>query len=178
VIFPGYINQVKHIVELAEKLKIYIKVQPVNQHFYFADAPDQPSEIEFDKIDSRELSELIKYLIKARHVLNSRFYLKNIINYFTRNSYCSLTRPRCLLPYYFLEANPHRIVSPCMFATGWEQGINLEEYIKQNDGFVALQKKLKNCRKCDKSMYICYWETMLNLPITNFIKYNIFQTRT
>lgn len=175
VILPGYANQARYVVELAGKLKIYVKVQPVNQHFYFSDVSDMPGEIEFDKQDPRELSELIGYLLKTGYVLNSSFYLRNIIHYFARDSHCSLIRPRCYLPYYFLEVNPHRIVSPCMFGTGWGGGLTIEEYVKKDNRFTSLQKKLESCRRCDRSMYVCYWETMANIPLTNFIKYNFLK---
>jgi hypothetical protein len=85
-----------------------------------------------------------------------------------------LVHPLCRLPYYFLEANPYRVVSPCMFGTGWEEGVSIEEYATLSDKFVELQKKLETCRKCDESMYICYWEALINLPLKNFIKYNLF----
>jgi MoaA/NifB/PqqE/SkfB family radical SAM enzyme len=174
VIFPGHLNQVRYVVELAKKLKIYAKVQPVNPHFYFSGMQDLPPEIEFEKVDRKEILDLTKYLLKNKCVLNSKFYLKNIPNYFAQNFYCPLVHPLCRLPYYFLEANPYRVVSPCMFGTGWEEGVSIEEYATLSDKFVELQKKLETCRKCDESMYICYWEALINLPLKNFIKYNLF----
>ena len=84
VIFPGYLNQLKKTVELAKELNINIKVMPVIRHFYFSKEEGLLPEMKFDNIDTQELSELIKYLRNCKHVLNSKFYLKSIINYFLR----------------------------------------------------------------------------------------------
>jgi MoaA/NifB/PqqE/SkfB family radical SAM enzyme len=175
VIFPGHLDQVRYVVELAKKLNIYAKVQTVNPHFNFPGEGSAPPRIEFEKADRKELYGLVRYLLKSRHVLNSRFYLKRIPGYFSGDCVCPLIRPKCRLSYYFLEVNCKRIVSPCMFGTGWEEGVSIDEYAGMPQKFRALQKRLEGCRKCDESMYICYWEPLINIPVTNFIKYNFFK---
>jgi MoaA/NifB/PqqE/SkfB family radical SAM enzyme len=174
VLFPGRLEQARHVIELAGKMGIYAKVQPVNRHFSFADAPHSPREIEFDMGDPEELREFVDYLSCTGHVLNSGYYLSHMLDYFSGKAVCPLIRPRCRVPHYFLEANPHGIISPCMYGTGWEKGIQLNAYDERNPDLISMKKELEHCRLCDETMYICYWEALINMPVFNYIKHTIF----
>ena len=134
-----------------------------------------PSPPDFSNVDHREIEAFIDLCRKEKHVINSRFFLKKIPDYFKKNLTMPAIRPRCLLPYIYLECNPYGNISPCMVATGWETGISIEDYADQTmkKEFRKLQQSLESCRKCDTSMYICCWEPMINFPVSHFLRYGL-----
>jgi MoaA/NifB/PqqE/SkfB family radical SAM enzyme len=175
VIFPSHPHQTRIAVDMAKELKVYAKVQPVIRDFYFSNFKNLPQEMDFSRMDTEGLETLIKYLMGCTHVLNSRYYLQNIVDYFKGKSQCSLVRPLCVLPYFFLEVSPEGIVSPCMLGTGLEGGVSAKEYDSENEKVARLQKDLETCRKCDDAMYICHWEPLVTLPISHFIRYTLLR---
>jgi hypothetical protein len=67
-------------------------------------------------------------------------------------------------------------VSPCMYATGWEGiadiGADLSGKLDSED-YRACQQRLKKCRLCDESMYMCYWEPMIQFPLAHAMMYGM-----
>lgn len=175
VLFPEAVGQARAAVRRARDLGVPIKIQPVNRHYEFAGAAGQPEELDFRQVDEEELRSFIEECVRDRRVVNSRYYLKKIPDYFAGRLECGPIRPRCRLPYFFLEANPHGFVSPCMFATGWESGVSIAELAAPEGRrrWRRLQDGLARCRLCEETMYICYWETMIQFPATNFFRYGV-----
>jgi MoaA/NifB/PqqE/SkfB family radical SAM enzyme len=175
VLFPGAVAQARAAVALARARGVLIKIQPVNRHFDFPGAASAPEEIDFNRTDDREVEEFIGECLAAPHVVNSRYYLKRIPDYFRGRLSCPPIHPRCRLPFFFLEANAHGFVSPCMIATGWESELDIEEFGRPEGRrrYHRLQDSLTSCRRCEQSMYICYWEPMIHFPLMHFLKYRV-----
>jgi MoaA/NifB/PqqE/SkfB family radical SAM enzyme len=176
VIYPDRLEETKNAARIAAKLGVYHKAQPVNKHFSFEKSAKRPPDPDFRNIDRNELADLIEYLIKCPHVLNSRYFLRQIPRYFTGPLACGPTRPSCILPYFFLEVSAYGKVSPCMYATGWEGiadiGADLSGKLDSED-YRACQQRLKKCRLCDESMYMCYWEPMIQFPLAHAMMYGM-----
>lgn len=175
VLFPGAPEQAQAAVRRAADLDVLIKVQPVNKHFDFADAESLPADPVFSGVDYDGLNALIGEWVRDKRVVNSRYYLKKIPDYFRGELKLPLIRPKCKLPYMYLECNSYGNISPCMIATGWESGFAIEDLddSSRSERYFALQRSLESCRRCDRSMYICYWEPMIHFPITHLLKYGL-----
>ncbi len=175
VLFPGAVEQARAAVRMARELSVAIKIQPVNRHYEFPGADDRPEGPDFSRGDEGELAAFIDECVRDRRVVNSRYYLKKIPDYFADRLECGPIHPRCRLPLFFLEANPHGFVSPCMFATGWESGVTIADLAtpKGRRRWRRLQDRLSRCRLCEESMYICYWEPMIQFPAAHFLRYGV-----
>ncbi|RKX99266.1 MAG: hypothetical protein DRP55_07535 [Spirochaetes bacterium] len=181
VLFPAYPEQVYNVLKIAEKYKVYMKVQAVNTHFSFkqmARGREKKTLTGRRKVEKDKIKNLIKTLKRSKFIVNSSYYLDNIINYFSGELRFKPSYPECILPYFFIELNGNGILSPCMYGTGWENGVNwrkttMKEAINSKE-FHQIQKRLKSCRKCDNTMYICYWEPLSTFPFKNFLKYTLF----
>lgn len=180
VIFPDKLDQIRKAVEITKKLNIQHKVQPVNKHFLFDNNIAAPYKINFNGTDISIFSQLIDDLKRNPRIINSNAYLAMIPYYFTNVLYCPMIKKRCLIPRFYLELSPYGRLSPCMIATGWKGLVDIDTYVKQKSkGSVYAEgmKRLESCRKCEETMYICYWEPMINFPLWNFVKYSLVNNR-
>jgi sulfatase maturation enzyme AslB (radical SAM superfamily) len=176
VMYPDALGQTRKAVEISKRLGVFHKVQPVNRHFNFLNSLGQPPDLDFSNVNEKELEDLIDYLIKSPHVLNSSYFLKQIPLYFSNNLICKPSRPKCRLPYFFLEVSAYGKVSPCMYGTGWDGVLAIDSDLKKNFSskkYKMQQKKLEQCRLCDRSMYMCYWESLIQFPLIHSIVYGL-----
>lgn len=176
VIYPEALEEAKKAVEISKKLKVFHKLQPVNKHFDFKNSYDHPPELNFSRINQQEINSLVEYLMKSQHVINSHHFLKEIPHYFRNELFCRPIRPTCLLPYFFLEVSAYGKFSPCMYATGWEGVFDIDLDMSDRIScrkYQLCQEKLKHCRLCDKSMYMCYWEPLIQFPVMHALKYGL-----
>lgn len=172
VLFPGAVDQARIAVVTARRLGMLIKIQPVNRHYEFPGAAGVPDRLDFSRNDKRELRAFVDECVRDRRVVNSRYYLRKIPEYFAGRLECPPIHPRCRLPYFFLEANPHGAVSPCMFATGWESPVTIDDLATEpgRRRWHNLQDRLTACRLCEQTMFICYWEPLIQFPLDSFLK--------
>jgi hypothetical protein len=66
------------------------------------------------------------------------------------------------------------MASPCLMATGWQGSVPISGAMKKELAGRSCQDKkesLRSCRKCDRAMYICYWEPMTVFPAVNACTY-------
>lgn len=176
VIYPDALDEVRKAVEISKRYGIFHKLQPVNKHFDFEISLGNCPGYDFSRIDASELAGLVDHLISSQHVLNSRYFLRQIPKYFTNELVCDPIRPKCTLPYFYLEVSAYGKVSPCMYATGWNGilGIDPELRDKLNgEEFSKCRTRLEQCRLCDKAMFMCYWESMIQFPLMHSIIYGI-----
>jgi len=175
VLFPDAVEEARAAISLAKYLGVFIKIQPVNPHFQFEMADDLPLDPDFSKVDSVGLQSLVVECLREKHVLNSKFYLNRIPAFFKGELTMPIIYPKCKLPYIYLECNSYGNVSPCMVATGWESHLRIEDFsdpLKMGE-YRSLQKRLEQCRKCEKTMFICCWEPMIHFPISHLLKYGL-----
>ncbi len=175
VLFPSAVEEARRAVATARRLEVKIKIQPVNRHFQFPAAGSLPKEVDFSRADHQVLAGFIEECVRERRVVNSRFFLRHIPSYFTGRLDMPAIVPKCLLPYIYLECDPHGRISPCMVATGWESGVTIEDLADpaKIHQYRELQRRLESCRQCNRSMYICCWEPMINFPLSHFLKYGL-----
>jgi len=175
VLFPDAVEEARAAISMAKSLGVFIKIQPVNPHFQFEMADNLPPEPDFLKVDSAELESLVDECIQEKHVLNSKFYLNRIPSFFKGELTMPIIYPKCKLPYIYLECNSYGNVSPCMVATGWESDLTIEDISDplKMEKYRSLQKRLEQCRKCEKTMFICCWEPMIHFPISHLLKYGL-----
>lgn len=177
VIFPDNVDQAREAVRLTGELKVLHKLQPVNRHFLFEESAAGQYRINFKDAALPEIRKFVRELKADERVVNSGLYLDKIPDYFGQKLSCPMIKPRCLLPHFFIEANAYGKVSPCMIATGWDKGRPVGPGLREtlaSPGYEAEKKALEPCRKCDSTMYICYWEPMAAFPISHFLKYSLF----
>jgi MoaA/NifB/PqqE/SkfB family radical SAM enzyme len=176
VIFPDRLDQASRAVEITGNMGVRHKVQPVNRHFLFKDSKADNYKLDFNNVDMSAVLELVNTLKRNPRIVNSRLYLNNIPEYFSRRLKCPMIKKGCKAPNFFIEVSSYGRVSPCMIATGWNGTLNIDNDLKKNLGqssYLKEKKRLESCRKCDDTMYICYWEPMTNFPLFNFIKYGL-----
>lgn len=177
VIYPEALEETRKAVEISKKFKIFHKVQPVNKHFDFRDSLGKPPALNFSDVNQGEVENLIEYLIKSPHVINSHYFLKEIPSYFKNKLICRPIRPRCPLPYFFLEVSAYGKFSPCMYATGWQGVFAIDSDLRKkllSRKYKECKKELEKCRLCDKCMFMCYWEPLIQFPFMHTIKYGLF----
>jgi MoaA/NifB/PqqE/SkfB family radical SAM enzyme len=176
VIFPDKVDQVRKAVELTKQLKVKHKVQPVNNHFKFDKAISVPKPLDFRDADHDAIRGLINYLLQEAHVVNSKAFLKMIPHYFDGSLRCPMIEKKCFIPHFYLEVSAHGNASPCMLATEWGGtipiGMNFREALN-SDQYLSEKRRLEACKKCHKSMYICYWEPMISFPLKNLIQFGL-----
>ncbi len=178
VLFPEALEQVEWALRLTRHLGVKHKLQPVNKHFQIAGMGHRPDHINFGAADRLKVQEFIRRLTRESHLINSPTFLRMIPDYFDNSLKCPMIRPRCLVPHFFVEANAYGRLSPCMFATGWQGTLDIGNDLgkKVNSEEFSRQKmRLEACRECDRTMYICYWEPMINFPLGNYLKYGLLK---
>jgi len=176
VIYPEALQETKRAVEISRKMGVLHKVQPVNKHFHFENSSSSPKELSFAGVGRKEVRDLVRYLLDAPNVANSRYFLKNISAYFGGGLICKPAYPKCFLPYFFLEVSAHGNVSPCMYGTGWDGVLHIGPDLAaglRSEKFMECQKRLEGCRLCDKSMYACYWEPLIQFPLAHSVIYGL-----
>jgi len=175
VLFPTALGQARFAVKKAAELGVLIKLQPVSLHFRFECALNLPEEPDFAAVDYGDLNDFLKSCSRSGHVINSRFFLRHIPDYFQKRLRMPIIRPSCRLPYIYLECNSYGNVSPCMVSTGWESGVSIEDLFTSlgRQRYRELQRSLERCRKCDETMFICCWEPMIHFPLSHFIRYGL-----
>lgn len=176
VLFPEAPQQVLKAAAIARELGVKCKVQPVNVHFDFEERISDPFPVRFEGSDAAAIADTVRTLRKLRHVVNSAVFLKSIPSYFSQRLSCSMTTRGCVLPHYFLEVSAYGMASPCLMATGWQGGIPLSGNLKEELSgrpYQDTKESLRSCRKCDRAMYICYWEPMTVFPAVNACRYGL-----
>lgn len=174
VIYPDAPGEARKAAEISKRLGIFHKFQPVNKHFDFEASLGRPPDIDLSGNNAREVDDLIEYLISSPHVLNSRYFLKQIPKYFAGKLVCGPIRPRCVLPYFYLEVSAYGNVSPCMYATGWNGILGIDSGLRDNlngKEYSKCLRDLERCRLCDRAMFMCYWEPLIQFPLMHSIVY-------
>jgi MoaA/NifB/PqqE/SkfB family radical SAM enzyme len=178
VIFPNQPEQAARAVALTEKLGVAHKVQPVSKHYSFEASPAGSYKIDFNATDETLLKALVRSLSKNPRIVNSRFYLNKIPDYFKQRLQNPLIREGCLSPHVFLEVSSYGRASPCLYFSSWKGPLEINADLKRNMAspeYHNEKKKMERCRLCNETMYICYWEPMVTFPLSHFIKYTLFR---
>ena len=170
------INELDGVVKLAEDLGVKQQFQPINEHPLFDRQLSKASMKKLDEGEIKKIENFIKKILKKTHVVNSKYFLAHIPDYFKGNLNKGLFNEKCKLQYYFCEIRENNELYPCLMAFNWKNGFQLNNNLKgtfYSKEYKRKQKELKDCRLCQKSMYVCYLEPRVAFPIVNYIKYDL-----
>lgn len=179
VIFPDRLQEIEKALEITGQLNVAHKVQPVNRHFTFEEISAQPAELAFEDIDRVALEKLVNALAENPRIANSRYFLRRIPDYFGKRLTLPVIKKGCLIPQFYLEVSSYGRVSPCMTSSGWNGSLALDSNLRKNlagEEYAGAKQKMAACRMCNESMYVCYWEPMIQFPLPHLIKYGLEDT--
>lgn len=174
IISPYNIDKLYDVVKLVKRLGVNQKFQPLNIHPTFKNQDSISKNYPINNTDIQKIKEFIKFIQKQKFVINSKYFLKNIPNYFKKQLKYGVFNSQCNLPYYYCEFNEKCEVFPCLTAMNWENGFEINENFKKtfnSKNYKNKQNQLKKCKLCQNNMYICYLEPRITFPLSNFIKY-------
>jgi len=171
VFFPQDPFQCLHVLELARRYGVFMKVQPVNQHPVFNKANyalTTPVDISPVKV-----KHALDKLRGEKLVINSDVFLKNIYNFYFDQDKLIFSKSPCYFGYHHIEILEDGRISPCLEGTDWQGGFDFQENLHSliaSDEYTKLCEKLKLCQRCKRAYYICYYEPRIVFPINNFFK--------
>ncbi len=172
IIAPWNIKQLPLFIDFIESLDVQHNFQAIGHIFEKVDNPAYAG----PDFDENDLTLLMKKIHSKKNVVNSKYYLSKIPDYFLkRKDFVSINEKRCLLPNYFIEIKPDKSLYICgiVFDTGkaFDLEKGLSNVLKSKE-FKDEQKKLEACKLCEKAMYVCYLEPRVSFPFDKFIKYH------
>lgn len=163
------------LMDVFERMGVYSKLQPINRHPNIEGSQSSSQYGEFAKPDMEQLRRILCSLVAMKRVANSNYYLSKIPDFFAGRP---LLEPRfkCLVPYFHLELLWDSKAYPCLTGMTWKDGFSYEEGLEKlvkSDTYIALQKRLEMCKKCDYNLQICYWEPRVLFPLGSWFRYSL-----
>ena len=162
-------------IQLAKRLQVKIKVQPINDHPDFG-MPDcmEKSSKRFLQADEKErLLDAIDLMQKSPYVINSKAFLENYKTFLFCPEELIFSKDDCIFGYHHIEVFANQIF-PCLEGLNWREGFDIPkasiEEILSSQSYRDKLKQLRKCSYCRKNYYICYYEPRLNFPIWNLVK--------
>jgi len=177
VITPFNFIEIYALVEVCQKLNVKQKFQPLNNTFLFGELNGEKYQgyLEKKRATYKQAEELVTFLLKQKHVINSRFFLRQIPEYFQKGSVEGSFGNTCLNPHFTVEIKEDGTVFPCLLGMDWKGGFPINGGLKQlirSQEYARKQKELESCQKCKSNMQVCYWESRAVFPMNNFLKYS------
>ncbi len=176
IISPSNIDELPEFTNFIEKLRVGQQFQPIQKHPTFK---NQKTKAEFTDFDNEFISKsqkLVKKLLEKKNVVNSKYYLTNIPNYFKGNLNKGIFKQKCINPSFFIEFKEDNKLYPCLNYFNWQDGFPADNGIKKifkSKDYKNKLKEIKNCKLCQKDMFVCYIEPRIVMPITNYLVYNL-----
>lgn len=159
----------------AERLRVKIKFQPLNNHPCLSGCKEPYLGNEaLTKNEIKELFNVIDIIKKSNLLANTPFFLENYKTYIQNNRRGILQNQKCIFGYHHIEIFNNQIF-PCLEGLDWDKGFfyerteSLKELLSSN-AYRRILLTLKKCNKCSKCYYVCYFEPRLNFPIWNFVR--------
>ena len=160
-------------IKIAEKLKVKIKIQPLNEHPYL----NKKNYVSMEKTSIN--SDYIQYVLgllesfqKSPTVVNSYAFIENYKHFLNNPNKVRLANSNCLFGYHHVEIFNNKVF-PCLEGLNWTDGFDLNGHnildILKTDQYKEKLNLLKKCTGCKKNYYVCYYEPRLNFPITNLL---------
>jgi len=172
IIAPWNIKQLPPFIDFIESLNVRQNFQAIGSIFQKVESTAYSGV----GIDERDLALLMNKVRSKKNIVNSKYYLSKIPEYFLgRKDFISINEKRCLLPKYFIEIKPDKKLYICgiVFDEGkpFELEMGLSNILKSKE-FKEEQKNLENCKLCEKAMYVCYLEPRISFPFEKLLKYH------
>lgn len=172
VIAPWNVEELMELAGFVGRLGVLQKFQPLNEHPSF-EGQARPYSVS-KRIDYRRLEEVVAWLMRQKHVANSRYFLSHVPSYFRGISSGALFRDECALPGFFCEFREDGRMYPCLGGTLWKGGYPAERGVKEifeSPEYQEEVKALRGCRGCQRSYSVCYIEPRLSFPLSSFLRY-------
>ena len=172
IFLPWDLRQIDTVLELSEKLDVYMKVQPINKHPVFN--KDNFSELPQETADCLGIKKITKKLKKSERIINSNAFLDAIYDFFCDKDNLILKNDKCLFGFHHLELLETGEIFPCLEGMNWENGFDYRGQLKEilsSNRYLNQLDELKTCQNCQKSCYVCYYEPRIVFPLKNAIKH-------
>jgi hypothetical protein len=160
-------------VGVIKNIGVFQQFQPISNIF----GNQADNEFTNNIIEKEKIKQFIKEILNEKHVINSKYFLSNIVDYFVSGKSNCLPG-KCRLPSYYIEILPDGNLVPCGIVYKKGKSFSLinqrvKEVLKKKE-YIQEVKKLRDCSLCRQGMYVCYLEPRIAFPFLNFIKYNLF----
>lgn len=172
------LEDIPALVELTAKLGLRHKFQPVYAHPDFVGQSAQYNVEKTGEIDIAKVKALVNLLKSKNNVANSAYFLDCLPDYFTKAYTKAIFNQDCIYPSFCCEFLQDGLMYPCIVGKNWSAGFDLKPGIRavlDSSQWRSDAKVLKSCRLCRQNFSVCYVETRLSLPITRFLRYNLFK---
>ena len=174
ILDPAAPDHALHVVDVARRLDVQIKVQPRNEHPSFGEVHGAAQDRhELNPEERRALEAAVAALIRAPHVVNSRPFLDNYLAFLFRPERLMLAKRGCVFGYHHVESFAGQLF-PCLEGMNWTNGFewgerSLSETFRSPQ-YVRKLQELRECGGCRRNYYVCYYEPRLNFPIWNLVR--------
>jgi len=175
IISPDNINELIDFTRMVRKKGLYQKFQVLDSKLF---GTSTNLKIMKDKNYLIKLKEFIKYIKHSDSVINSKYYIENIIPYFTNKLSSGLFKENCKLPYYYCEFLYDGTISPCLNFTKWKGVSEFENKTINSKKYKNSIRDAKNCKLRCKNMPICHIEPRTVFPFSNFLRYTLLRKWT
>ncbi len=169
-----------HVVQMAEKMKLSIKVQPFVLHPDFGQSHGKADDERDGVEDTRTcLKTVIDYLKVSHSVINTNSFLGLLNLYFSNPDDLPLSREKCQFGYHHMEVAEDGNIYACLEGQQWKGGLSVQNRLRNVldcDDYGSRLRALADCHRCRANMYVCYFEPRLNFPLWNFCKYRLLHT--
>lgn len=166
-------------VEVAERLKVRVKVQPLNPRSSSGSTGQAANPQRTMEIDGRRrLLDAIETLQRSPWLGNSPAFLENYKAYLFRPDRMMHGDADCLLGLHHIEVFGDRVF-PCLEGLDGEGGVSLGDrplaQILTSAEYMALTRRLKRCSGCRDRYAVCYYEPRLNFPLWNYLRSRVYR---
>lgn len=177
VLSPANVSDLYEVVKIVENLGLMHKFQPINNHPVFDKQKTTSVSYKSNMEDIAHVKEFTEFAKKRGNIANSNYFLSQISNFFTGKVEGGIFTDECLVGYHYCEIKEDAELYPCLTGMEWKNGFKLDKGFKEvfySKEYKEQVNKLRNCKECQKNMYVCYFEPRITFPIKNYIKYNWF----
>jgi MoaA/NifB/PqqE/SkfB family radical SAM enzyme len=173
VISPWNIDEIIQMCDFLTKKGVCFKFQPIYNHPETKEQTDGQREWEVNEEFVVKCKRVVDRLITRKDVINSKYFLRAIPDYFSNKLSGKIFDGTCYTGYYYCEFKENEYIFPCIEGMGWDSGIDMGNnelltFIKSKR-YVGVVKKLSDCRRCKEILTICYAEPKFILPLHNYL---------
>ncbi|WP_035236353.1 radical SAM protein [Desulfobacter vibrioformis] len=163
-----------HAVELAEKFDIHAKIQPYNCHPAFeSDRSLARDDRKAESVDLKAAKRVVNALLSSSCVVNSDVFLKAVPDYLKTGRGQLFKDKPCIYGHHHVEIDESGKVFPCLEGMSWENGFDMSGGLKKllaSKEYRQAVANLKDCKGCERTMYICYYEPRISFPLWNLLR--------
>ncbi|MFH1905660.1 MAG: radical SAM protein [bacterium] len=178
IISTHNIHDLYEVSRLVRENSLLHKFQPRNDHPVFEGQSTRSTPVKCNREEIQEIKKFVRFILPMENVVNSRYFLKQIPNYFSQNTMRGIFEGRCIFGYHHCEIKEDGTLFPCLTGMNWQRGFPLKEgllntiYSKEYRGKL---EELKKCKLCKTNMYICYFEPRITFPLSHYFKYRFLE---